>query len=195
MAAGSVHELSLWRRRTLTIPPNSVHAWIQFAVWEIWIGMLLCVVFGFGISLIATSPDRIFVVSDLSHCYAPPPLMLPCERIVYRGGVLNAAFTTLSGVMLIGVAAWLLWELWSAVEPKPITDDFLKLLNDSFGRDWRNPFTWPWARVLWAYGFTVVGATLTAGAGMMIWTLVASSDSAKAPTVRVETSQTFRVGQ
>ena len=67
--------------------------------------------------------------------------------------------------MLIGVAAWFLWELWSAIEPKAITDDFLRLLNDSFGRDWRNPLTWPWARVLWAYGFTVVGATLAAGVG------------------------------
>ena len=39
-------------------------------------------------------------------------------------------------------------------EPKPITDDFLKLLNDSFGRNWRDPRTWPWTRMLWAYGFT-----------------------------------------
>ncbi len=110
-------------------------------------------------------------MSDLSNCYAPP-VTVPCERIVYRGGALNVAFTSLFGLMLIGVAAWFLWELWSAVEPKPITDDFLRLLNDSFGRDWRNPLTWPWARVLWAYGFTVVGATVTAGVGMMIWTLV-----------------------
>ena len=98
--------------------------------------------------------------------------------------MLNAAFTALCGLMLIGVAAWFLWELWSAVEPKPITDDFLRLLNDSFGRDWRNPLKWPWARVLWAYGFTVVGATLTAGVGVMIWTLVASSHATKAPTIR-----------
>ena len=102
-------------------------------------GMLVCVILGFGVVLIATSPDRIVAVSDLTNCYAPPPVALPCERIVYRGGVLNAAFTALFGLMLIGVAAWLLWELWSAVEPKPITDDFLRLLNDSFGRDWRNP--------------------------------------------------------
>ena len=109
-------------------------------------GMLVCVVLGLGVVLIVTSPDRIVAVSDLTNCYAPPPVALPCERIVYRGGVLNAAFTALCGLMLIGVAAWLLWELWSAVEPKPITDDFLRLLNDSFGRDWRNPLKWPWAR-------------------------------------------------
>ena len=109
--------------------------------------------------------------------------------------MLNAAFTTLFGVMLIGVAAWFLWELWSAVEPKPITDDFLRLLNDSFGRDWRNPLTWPWARVLWAYGFTVIGAAVTAGIGVVIWTLVVASNPAKAPTVRIETSETFHLGQ
>ena len=157
-------------------------------------GMLVCVTLSLGVLLTLTSPDRIVAVSDLTNCYGPPPVALPCERIVYRGGVLNVAFTALCGLMLIGVSAWFLWELWSAVEPKPITDDFLRLLNESFGRDWHNPFTWPWARVLWAYGFTVVGATLTAGVGLMIWTLVASSEPAKAPTVRIDTSESFRLG-
>ena len=63
----------------------------------------------------------------------------------------------------ITVAAWLLWELWLAVKPRPIADDFLKLLHDSFARDWRNPLTWPWARLAWAYGFALLGAlTLSA---------------------------------
>jgi hypothetical protein len=91
-------------------------------------------------------------------------------------------------------AVWLLWELWSAVEPKPLTDDCLRLLNDSFGRDWRNPFKWPWRRVLWAYGFTVVGATVSAGFGLMIWTLVASA-TVEPPTIHIDTSQSFRLGQ
>ena len=119
-------------------------------------GMLVCVVLGLGVaphrhvSRLASSPCRI------SRTATPPPVALPCERIVYQGGMLNAAFTALCGLMLIGVAAWLLWELWSAVEPKPITDDFLRLLNDSFGRDWRNPLKWPWARA-------AVGVRLHAG--------------------------------
>jgi hypothetical protein len=195
MPPGSWHELTPWKRRPLTIPPNSVDTWIRLVVWEVWMGMLLCVILTIGLSLIVTSPDRIVAFSDLTKCYQPPPVTLPCERIVYRGGMLNAAFTTLFGLMLMGAAAWFLWELWNAVEPKPITDDFLRLLNDSFGRDWRNPLTWPWARVLWAYGFTVVGATLTAGAGLIIWTLVASTDPVSAPTVRIETSQIFRLGR
>jgi hypothetical protein len=112
---------------------------------------------------------------------------------VYKTGALNAAFTALCGVMLIGIALWLLCELWTAIEPKPITDDFLKLLHRSFGHDWRRPRTWPWARMLWAYGFTFVGVTLTAGAAMMIWTLFTSS--AKTPIAHVETSQTFRLSQ
>ncbi len=131
-------------------------------------------------------------MSDLTNCYGPPPVPVPCERIVYRGGMLNTAFIALFGLMLIGAAAWLLWELWSAVEPKPITDDFLRLLNDSFGHNWRNPLKWPWARVLWAYGFTVVGAMLTAGIAMMIWTFVVSGPST-APTPRIDTSQSFRL--
>ena len=183
-----------WGRGSLTIPPNSKDAWLRLAVWELWMGMLVCIILGLGVLLISTSPNHIVAVSDLSACYGAPPVALPCERIVYRGGMLNAAFTALCGLMLIGVAAWFLWELWSAVEPKPITDDFLKLLNDSFGRDWRNPLKWPWARVLWAYGFTLVGATLTASVGMIIWTLVAS-EPAKVPKVRIETSQSFTLGQ
>jgi hypothetical protein len=184
-----------WGRRPLIIPPDSANAWMELAIWELWMGMLVCLTLGFGVLFIITSPDRIVVVSDLTNCYGSPPVALPCERIVYRGGALDAAFTALCGMMLIGAAAWFLWELWSAVEPKPITDDFLRLLNDSFGRDWRNPFTWRWARVLWAYGFTLLGTTLTACAGVMIWTLMTSSVSAKAPTPNVTTSEGFSVGQ
>ena len=109
--------------------------------------------------------------------------------------MLNAAFTMLFGLTLVGAAAWLLWELWSATEPKPITDDFLRLLNDSFGRDWRNPLKWPWARVLLAYGFTLAGVTLSAGLGITIWTLTFSAESQKAPTIKIDTSQSFRLAQ
>ena len=195
MPPGAMHALSPWKRRPLTIPPNSLQGWIRLATWEIWMGMLVCVILAFGISFLVTSPDKIIVFSDLSNCYAPPPVVLPCERTVYRGGLLNAAFTALVGLMLIGVAAWLLWELWNAAEPKPITDDFLKLLNDSFGRDWRNPLTWAWSRVLWAYGFTAVGVSVTAAIGIILWTLVASASAAKAAPGRVDTSQSYRVGQ
>jgi hypothetical protein len=109
--------------------------------------------------------------------------------------MLDAAFTALCGLMLVGVAAWFVWELWSAVEPRPITDDFLRLLHDSFSHNWRNPLTWPWGRVMWAYGFTAVGVTLTVSAGLIIWTLVASVDHGRAPTVHVGTSQSFHLGQ
>lgn len=191
-ARGSLHDMGLWRRRSLTIPPDSPQAWIQLAVWEIWMGTLICVILGFGVTLIATAPDRIYKMEDISRCYAPPPVTLPCERILY-GGALNAAFTVLFGVMLMVAATWFLWELWSAVEPKPITDDFLELLNDSFGRSWRKPTTWPWARVVWAYGFTSAGALLTAGVALTIWMLVAPASQTTPPSAHVETSQRFTV--
>ena len=89
----------------------------------------------------------------------------------------------------------MLWELWSAVEPKPITDDFLRLLNDSFGRDWRNPLKWPWARLFWAYGFTLVGAILTAGAACRSGRSSSRRIPPSAPTIRIDTSQSFRLGQ
>jgi len=98
----------------------------------------------------------------------------------------------MGGLLLFAVAIWLLWELWSAVAPKPITDDFLKLLDDSFGRDWRRPRTWPWGRVAWAYGFTLVGAISALGIELLVSTAIASSPRAKAPTAHVETSEYAR---
>jgi len=195
MARVSLPEMSPWKPRSLTIPPRSAQAWIRLAVWEIWMGVLVCAVLGLGVFLITTSPHQIVAVSDLSNCYGPPPVSLPCERLVYRGGALNAAFTVLCGMLLLGAAAWFVWELWTAVEPKPITDDFLKLLNDSFGSNWRDPRSWPWARMLWAYGFTLVGASMTAAAAMLIWTLVSSANPPKAQTPKVGTSQSFRLDQ
>jgi hypothetical protein len=195
MAGVTIPDMRPWGRHPLTIPPNSRSAWIRLAIWELWMGMLVCATLGLGASLIVTSPGRIVAVADLTDCYAPPPVALPCERTVYRGGALDAAFTSLCGLMLIGVAVWFLWELWSAVEPKPITDDFLRLLHDSFSHDWRNPRTWPWARVFWAYGFTVVGVTLTAGVGLMLWMFVVPPVSNRSPTAKVETSQSFAISK
>jgi hypothetical protein len=186
-------EMSPWRRRSLSIPPTSLHAWIDLAVWELWMGMLVCAVVVFGAVLIASAPGRIVAIEDLSACYAAPPIPQPCAKVVYRAGVLNAAFTALCGVMLMLLAAWFLWELWSAVAPRPITDDFLRLLDDSFGRSWRDPRTWPWSRLAWAYGFTLAGAVFTATIGLTLWTLVASTNGA--PTPSIDTSQSFRLDQ
>ena len=103
------------------------------AVWEFWMGVLVCAALGFGTQLIVTAPDSIVTVFDLTNCYAAPPVAQPCERVAFEAGALSVAFNVWCGLLLIAVAAWLLWELWSAVAPKPITDDFLKLLDDSFG--------------------------------------------------------------
>jgi hypothetical protein len=195
MAGVTLPDMRPWGRQPLTIPPNSRSAWITLAIWELWMGMLVGVTLGLGAFLIVTSPNRIIAVADLTNCYAPPPVVLPCERMVYRGGALDAAFTSLCGLMLIGVALWFVWELWSAVEPKPITDDFLRLLHDSFSRDWRNPLTWPWTRVFWAYGFTAIGVILTAGVGLMLWTFILPSTSSKTPAVKVQTSQSYTLGR
>jgi hypothetical protein len=92
---------------------------------------------------------------------------------------------------VIAVAAWMAWDLWSAAAPRPITDDFLKLLDDSFARDWRKPRTWPWARLAWAYGFALAGVASTVGMSLLISALSASPPT-RAPTVLVETSEQFR---
>ena len=161
-------------------------------MWELWMGMLLCAFVAFGALLITTARDRIVIGVDLSHCYATT-VVLPCERLIYKTGGLNAAFSVLCGVLLLIGAAWLLWELWSTAEPRPITDDFLKLLNDSFGRSWRNPRTWPWKRLMWAYGFTFVGVILTSGVAVVLSMLLSSWQPSRAPAPNVETSQRYRV--
>ena len=155
-------------------------------------GVLLYVVFGSGTQLIASAPHSIVTVFDFTNCYAAPPVALPCERIAYRTGSMNAALNVWCGLLLMAVAAWLVSDLWSAAAPRPITDDFLKLLEDSFARDWRKPRTWPWTRVAWAYGFPLVGVASGVGVWLLISALSASLP-ARTPTVLVETSQQFRV--
>src|SRR5690349_7808109 len=155
MARPVLPDTSPWTRRPpLTIPPDSLRSWLRLAAWDFCMGMLVCGAAAFGTRLIVTAPDNIITVFDFSRCYAATPIVQPCERVAYRAGTLNVLLNAWCGLLLIAVAAWLLWELWSMVAPKPITDDFLKLLDDSFGRDWRRPLTWPWARIAWAYGFT-----------------------------------------
>src|SRR6478752_7012498 len=191
MARSRFADLSPWRRYQLTIPPDSLHTWIALAAWEFWMGVLVCAALGFGTQLIVTAPDSIVTVFDFTGCYATPAVAQPCERVAFKAGALSVAFNVWCGVLLLAVAAWLLWELWSAVAPKPITDDFLKLLDDSFGRDWRSPRTWPWARVGLAFGFPLLGAASVVGVALLV-SAVVESRPARAPAVRVETSQRFR---
>jgi hypothetical protein len=190
VAQWKLPEMSPWRRHSLTIPPDSLHAWIRLAVWEFWMGVLVYIALSFATQLIATAPNSIVTVFDLTNCYAAPPVAQPCERVAYRAGSLNMMFNVWCGVLLMAVAAWMLWELWGAAAPKPITDDFLKLLDDSFGRDWRRPRSWPWARIVWAYGFTLVGATAAVCVALLV--SAAISSTTKTPTAHVETSQRFR---
>jgi hypothetical protein len=195
MASRARPDMSPWRRltrRPLTIPPDSTPEWIRLVLWECWIGTLVGCALVFGTRLIVTAPDHIVTVFDFSKCYAAPPLVQPCERVAYKAGMLNVALNAWFGLLLVGFAAMLLWELWSAVAPKPITDEFLKLLDESFGRSWRRPRTWPWARMGWAYGFTLVGALSALGLGLLVSAAMSSSPSAHAPAVRVETSERFR---
>ena len=119
--------------------------------------MVICGAVVFGMLQITSAPDRIVTFNDFTTCTAAVHAAGPCEK-VYRTGGLNALFSVMIGVLLFTVAAWLVWELWLAVKPRPIADDFLRLLHDSFARDWRNPLTWPWARLAWAYGFALLGA-------------------------------------
>ena len=184
-----------WRLpgHALTIPPDSLRAWVRLAMWESWMGILVYGALRFGTELIASAPGSIVTVFDFANCYGVTPIVQPCERVAYKAGALNMMLNVWCGLLLIAMAAWLLYELWSAVAPKPITDEFLKLLDDSFGRDWRKPLTWPWARMAWVYGFSLVGVTSAAGVGLLIAAAISSSTTPRAPAVHVETSQIFRL--
>lgn len=189
---GPAPEISPWRWRGLRIPPDSFRAWVRLCAWEFGMGVLLFVVISSGTQLIASAPHSIVTVYDFTNCHAAPPVTLPCERVAYRTGASIAALGVWCGLLLMAVAAWLVWDLWSAAAPRPITDDFLKLLDDSFARDWRTPRTWPWARMAWAYGFALAGVAAAVG----LWLLMSArsaSPSARAPAVRVETFEQFRV--
>jgi hypothetical protein len=174
------------------IPPDSRQAWVRLAVWEFGIGALVFSALVSGTQLIASAPDHIVTAFDLSKCYAAPPVVQPCERVAYRTGMMSVVFNAWCGLLLVAVAAWLLWQLWVTVAPKPITDEFLKLLDDSFGRSWRRPRSWPWTRLGWAYGFTFIGAVLAFSLGAIVSTVISSSTPPRTRAVRVETSERFR---
>jgi hypothetical protein len=192
VAKWTAQEVSPWRPRALKIPPDSLYAWVRLGAWEFGMGVLLYVILAFGTQLIASAPHSIVTVYDFTNCYAAPPIALPCERVAYRVGSMNAAFNAWCGLLLMAVAASLVLDLWSAAAPKPIADDFLKLLDDSFARDWRKPRTWPWTRMAWAYGFAIVGVISALGMSLLISALSASPP-AKAPTGSVTASEQFRV--
>src|SRR5436190_21394804 len=115
MASWLVPELSSWKGRGLTIPPDSWRPWLRLALWEFWMGMLIGGAVAFGVQQIASAPNRILTFTDFSGH-------------LYRTGGMNALFTLMCGVLCLVVATWLLWELWLAAKPRAIADDFLKLL-------------------------------------------------------------------
>lgn len=183
----------LWRKRTIVIPPETRDEWVRLVTWELWMGLILFLLVAIGMRLIMTSPDRVVLLRDVSQCYVAPPVPIPCERTLYRG-LLNVAFSAFSGFMMLAVATWVVWSLWSAAEPAPITDDFLRLLSDSFARDWRNPTTWPWARVMWAYGFTALGVSIGLVMTMAANAALRSIQPMRPAAAQIETTQIFRVG-
>ena len=192
MARPPSPERRYWGRQALTIPPDSVRAWIRLAAWECFMGAVVCSALVFGTRLIVTAPDKIVTVFDLTNCYAVGPIVQPCERVAYRAGMLNVVLNAWFGLLLVAVTAVLLWQLWDAAAPKPVTDEFLKLLDDSFGSDWRRPRTWPWGRIGWAYGFAFMGASVAFALGLAVSAMISSSRPAQVPTVHVETSERFR---
>ena len=94
----------------LTIPPDSWRAWVRLAVWEFWMGMLVCGAVLFGVGQISSAPDYIVMVDGFNNCTAER-LGQPCQHFVYRMGGLNALFSIMTGVLGLTVAAWLLW-IW-----------------------------------------------------------------------------------
>jgi len=184
--------MSPWSRRPLRIPPDSMRDWARLAVWECWMGLLVCGALYFGIRLIVTAPENIVTVFDYTNCQAAAPGAPPCERVAFYTGHLAVLMNGWCGLLLLAVAAWLLWELWNAVPSEPITDEFLKLLDESFGRSWRRPRSWPWSRLGWAYGFPLAGAVSALCAGWLLSNELSPLQRTRPPTAHVETSERFK---
>ena len=155
-----------WRMRTIIVPPETRDEWVRLVAWELWMGLSLFFLMAVGIELLATPPD---------------------------GGWLTDAFAIVLGVVMLTAAARVLCSLWIAAEPPPITDDFLSLLHESFGRNWRDPKTWPWSRVRWAYGFTTVGVAIGLLLTIALSEAIRSLPSARPRVTQAETVQIFKV--
>ena len=54
MPRWSQPEMSPWRRRALTIPPDSRQAWVRLAVWDFWMGAIICGALALGVNVIVT---------------------------------------------------------------------------------------------------------------------------------------------
>src|SRR6476619_1767749 len=101
--------MSPWRRRALRIPPDSLPDWVRLGLWESWMGLLLCTALYFGIRLIVTAPQNIITVFDYANCNAATPGDEPCDPVAIYTGHLAVLMNAWCGVLLIAVAAWLLW--------------------------------------------------------------------------------------
>src|SRR5262249_31488725 len=78
VATWKLPEMSPWKRQALTIPPDSLLAWLTLAAWEAWMGVLVCAALGFGARLIVEAPERVVTVLDFTSCYDAPPIVQPC---------------------------------------------------------------------------------------------------------------------
>ena len=83
-------------------------------------GALVCGALLSGTRLILTAPRNIVTVYDFTRCYGGRPVVQPCERVLYRAGMLNVVFNAWVGVLLIVVAAWLLWDSGARSRPGPL---------------------------------------------------------------------------
>ena len=142
--------------------------------------------------LIVSAPHSIVTVFDFTNCYAAPPVVLPCERVAYRAGAMNAAFNAWCGLLLMAVAAWLALGVVergrAQADHRRLPEAARRLVRARLAQ----PRTWPWTRMGWAYGFTLVGAAATLAVALFLSAEISSSEYAKAPLPHVETSQRFR---
>ena len=108
MARRTWSEMSPWRRRSLTIPPDSWSAWVRLAVWELGMGTLLYGALSFGTRLIVTAPDNVVTVFDFTNCYAIPHSHTASltQALNESGGIVSDRRRQglISGIVHLGIA-------------------------------------------------------------------------------------------
>ena len=96
MARAKLRDISPWRGAPLTIPPDSVQAWVRLAAWEVWMGVLLYGALHFGTQLMISARQGSLVSLQGGRLGSGCSVPNAC-RPVRRGGDDTPAIGTKGG--------------------------------------------------------------------------------------------------
>ena len=172
------------------VPPNSARTWIRLRSGNCGWGRS-CVVLVFGIRLIVIARSFLCRHGLLELLCAPRDASVRADRVSRRRPRRPVhGNQRRSGDRRCGVGAGALERSRAETDHRRFPAAAQRFVRTRLAE----PVYVAVATRPLGYGFTAVGATVSAGVGMMIWALVVSNN-ASSPTIRVDTAQSFRVDQ